>query len=416
MKQAGVRGLTFPELIEGGRHYVDKTLLIKDILDNNDRGVYLFTRPHGFGKSTNLSMLDAFFNIDYRGNRWFDSTEISKHPGYGRYRNGFPVVRLDLEDVHDGNPPDYGTFLRRMRDALSRTFSGFRYLLDSNRIPDDLKDRFRSASDSSMNEYYMGGSLSLLCRMLEAHHGRKAVMLIDEYDRPVMESFGSVDQTRVASFMEGLLSSTLKGNRSLQMACVTGTMPVTRDGMPLGPNNMWVDDVFSTHSDERFGFTEAEVSDILRHHGCSYRLEEVREWFGGYRFGDSELYNPLGVTMYVSGGSEPQDFPIGVAVAPLGWVLDKVDARVSEEVTGLVSGGEATVDLRPDLDLDGLGNIDREGLFTLLVSTGCLRAVPCGGNGYRVSLPNRGASSTLEGLVRGPRRRIRTGRRSCCRL
>lgn len=288
MKKVSTSGLAFQDIRSDDRFYIDKSLLIKDILDTDDRGVYLYTRPRRFGKTVNITMLDAFFNIEYRGNNWFEGLTISGFPEYDHYRNAYPIIYIDLKDLI---PPegswDFGFFLSRIRMTLYNTFDRFRYLLDSDKVHEEEKRMFRSIMDLSLSEEYLGNSVRMLCQMLERHHGRRAIVLIDEYDRAITNSFDTEIQRQVIGFFGDLLSSTLKGNRSLQMAYVTGVMQVAKAGMFSGLNNISVNDVFSTMSDERFGFTDSEVMYILDYFGHPDKFEEVRTWYDGYLFGNT---------------------------------------------------------------------------------------------------------------------------------
>lgn len=141
MKQIDTGGLSFAELREGNKYYVDKTMLLADILGTNDRGVYLYTRPRRFGKSTNLSMLDAFFNVDHKGNDWFKGLEISDHHEYDRYRNAFPVIRIDM-GVCKKAP--FEIFISMFRESILSAFNGHRYLLDTETLDSRTRNLFES--------------------------------------------------------------------------------------------------------------------------------------------------------------------------------------------------------------------------------------------------------------------------------
>ena len=302
LKQASTRGLSFKDLRAGNKFYVDKSMLIADILETDDRGVYLYTRPRRFGKSTNISMLDAFFNLEYHGNNWFDGLEISNHHEYDDYKNSFPVVRIDLKDVVANR---YDSFIVRFRNTMQTTFSSFHYLLEADDVYDDEKDKIRSVLNETISEDGMCFCISKLCTMLRRHHDRNVIVLIDEYDRAITDTFGSDLQESIMRFMGSFMSSTLKGNPSLQMAYVTGVMQVAKAGMFSGVNNLLVDNLFSKRSDERFGFTEKEVESILEYYEHPEKMDEVREWYDGYRFGDAEVYNPFSLMSYISSGFEP---------------------------------------------------------------------------------------------------------------
>ena len=264
MKQVNTGGLPFNRMRDNEKYYVDKSLLIADILDTGDHRVYLFTRPRRFGKTTNITMLDAFFNIRYQGNTWFDDLEISKTDRYARYKNAFPVIHIDLKDLSCASMAD---FTGDLIVAVNNAINPFSEVLDGIALSDydrgllsDVFSRKVSASD-------LKASIAIMCGILKRHYGKGVIVLIDEYDRAVTDSFGTEIQSDIMAMLGGFLSSMLKSNPALQMAYVTGVMKVAKSGMFSGLNNMKVNDIFSASSDERFGFTESEVRAITEYYG-----------------------------------------------------------------------------------------------------------------------------------------------------
>ena len=387
LKQASTGGLPFKDLREWDKFYVDKSMLIADILETDDRGVYLYTRPRRFGKSTNISMLDAFFNLEYRGNDWFDGLEISDHHEYDCYRNSFPVVQIDLKDVvADG----YDSFIARFRNTMRRTFSSFRYLLDADDLHDDEKDVVRSVLNRTISEDDMCFCVCDLCTMLRRHHGRNVVVLIDEYDRAITDTFGSDLQESIIRFMGSFMSSTLKGNASLQMAYVTGVMQVAKAGMFSGVNNLISDNLFSKRSDERFGFTEGEVRAILEYYEQLEKMDEVREWYDGYRFGDVEVYNPFSLMSYVSSGFEPLGYWSNSGNdRPIRWMMDRTNRESVDVVADIISGIPTASDIHMDLTYSDMRRSRGTDLYSLMVMTGYLKAVPRDDGKFDISLPNK---------------------------
>ena len=222
-RQIDTGGLSFMEIRRKDKYYVDKSMLIGDILSSNDSGVYLFTRPRRFGKTTNLTMLDAFFNLEYKGNTWFDGLEISNHPEFNSYRNAFPVIMINLKKT---KADTFSSFVNHMRSVLNNTFDRFRYLMKSDLVYDDEKDLFDRVLKRSIEEDFIIECVPTLCRMLERHHGVKPIILIDEYDRAVSDSFGSESHRPMMNLLGGFMCEALKNNDSLQMAYVTGIMQI----------------------------------------------------------------------------------------------------------------------------------------------------------------------------------------------
>ena len=399
MKQVNTGGLSFQDIRDRDKYYVDKSLLIKDMLEEDDGDVYLYTRPRRFGKTTNITMLDAFFNMEYKGNTWFDGLAISEFPEFDQYRNAFPVIYIDLKDVVPPDGEDYESFVVLMRRTIRETYDKFRYLLDSELVPYDDKNIFRSVLDGTIDGTSLGGSIRELCSMLMKHHGKKSIVLIDEYDRALTDTFGSDMQKRILGFYRNFLSSTLKSNPNLQMAYITGVMQVAKAGLFSGLNNITVNNVVSTTSDERFGFTDTEVNEILGYYGHPEKFDEVKEWYDGYRFGDAEVYNPYSVMKYVRNRFKPDGYwaESGKNTAFL-WMLERVDKTNIDTVSSLVAGGSAVTALHFDITYEDMKYLKGAELFSMMVMTGNLKAVP-EGREYRISIPNREVMIYLNRLL-----------------
>ena len=386
MKQIDTGGLSFMEIRRKDKYYVDKSMLIGDILSSNDSGVYLFTRPRRFGKTTNLTMLDAFFNIEYKGNTWFDGLEISNHPEFDSYRNAFPVINLNLKNTKSD---DFESYVADLKDALNMTFDRFRYLMKSDLVYDDEKETFDKVIRKTIPTEYISGCIPLLCRMLERHHGVKPIILIDEYDRAVSDAFGSESHRPMMNLLGKIMGAALKNNTHLQMAYVTGVMQIAKESIFSDLNNIRVNNIFSTESDEMFGFTEAEVKRILSDYGHPERFEEAKSWYDGYRFGDVEVYNPFSIMNYVSEKFEPASYWVNSGGD---WIVRKllksIDDRNYGNILKLLAGEALTRELSPTAaysEISGAGI----SLYSLMTMTGYLRAVPIGDGDYNISLPNR---------------------------
>ena len=389
MKQVNISGIPFRDFRERDKYYVDKSLLIKDILDTNPGGVHVYTRPRRFGKTTNITMLDAFFNMQYKGNTWFDGLAISEFPKFDPYRNAFPVVYIDLKDA---DPRDYDLFIESLNSIIIRTFKRFGTELSSDvvmRSESLLLDRIYSkkASEDDLRD-----SVLTLCEILQRYHGRTSIVLIDEYDRALTDSFGTETQKRVIDFLSGFFSTTLKSNRNLQMAYVTGVMQVAKAGMFSGLNNISINNIASTTSDERFGFTESEVRGILDYFGNPEKFEEVREWYDGYRFGDAEVYNPFSVMLYVQNGF------VTSRNLPLNWMVGRADSRSIDTVSRLIAGETAETDLHFEITYEDLIHLRERDLYSLMVMTGYLKSVSTEG-GYLVSIPNKEVMEDLDTIM-----------------
>ena len=396
-QQIDTSGLSFIEIRRKDKYYVDKSMLIGDILSSNDSGVYLFTRPRRFGKTTNLTMLDAFFNLEYRGNTWFDGLKISKHPEFDCYRNAFPVININLKKT---KADTFSSFVNHMRSVLNNTFDRFRYLLKSDLVYDDEKDLFDRVLKRSIEEDFIIECVPTLCRMLERHHGVKPIILIDEYDRAVSDAFGSESHRPMMDLLGGFMCEALKNNDHLQMAYVTGVMQIAKESIFSDLNNVKVNNIFSKASDERFGFTESEVKQILSDFDHPEKFEEAKAWYDGYRFGNAEVYNPFSIMNYVSENFEPVAYWVNSGGD---WIvrrmLECIDDDNYADIISLVTGCSAEAKLAPALSFDDVSSED-ESLFSLMAMSGYLKAVPSGNDGYIVSMPNEEVRGMLDRIVK----------------
>ena len=402
MRQASTSGLTFRDIRIRDKLYIDKTLLIKDILDQDDSGVFLYTRPRRFGKSTNLSMLDAFFNLKYRGNTWFDGLEISDHSEYDRYKNRFPVIRINLKDtVPLGSGDEYESFLEGFMETMRDVLTDFRYILESDRVACSDVGSMRAVIDRTAGERQLSKVVRSLCRMLRDHHGSNAIILIDEYDRAVTDTFGTESQGKILKFLSGFMSATLKDNDCLQMAYITGIMQVAKSGMFSGVNNLYVNNILSTRSDERFGFTEAEVVSVLEECERSDKIDEVREWYDGYRFGNVDVYNPFSLMTYVQSDCKPGGYwAMSGNDKPIRWMLERTDKESVDAVTDIIRGAATASDIHMDMTYDDMHKASLIDLLSLMVMTGYLRVSPRYDGEFDISVPNKEVMRMIDRVLK----------------
>lgn len=408
MKGISTGGLPFAELRERDKYYVDKTLLIKDLLDADDRGVYLFTRPRRFGKTTNLSMLDAFFNMEYKGKTWFDGLEISRYGRYDSYKHAFPVVLLNLGNT---KAESYGSFLNKMQKAVRDAFEPHRYLLEWSDLGKPVQGLFQTLDEKSTGEDELIGSIRLLSASLHSFHGRKTMILIDEYDRAVSDSFDGPAYGPVPDLLRRLLHESIEENDDREMVYITGVMQIAQQSMFPDSNGLIVNNVFSRMSDERFGFTENEVMDILRSFGGEDRFDEAKRRYGGYVFGNAEVYSPYSMMRYVSNGFVPAPYwkNSGSNVVFM-RLLESVNDDNMSEITRLLTGGTIRKKLPQSLT-HGTATVGNKALYSLMAMAGYLRTVPVNdepnrrsaismsGDRFEISIPNEEVGMAVDDIV-----------------
>lgn len=359
---------------------VDKTALIADVLDSGYTAT-LFCRPRRFGKTLNMTMMKAFFEVPPAGaadSSLFEGTEIWEL-GDGSYREHFaayPVIYLSMRTAK-GNTWEqtYGA----LKDMLTAEFARHSYLLDSENIGPHDKGAVRGILSGSASESYFAGSVLSLARLLRAHHGQPVVLLIDEYDAPVMAGYSASDggyYSEVVAFLRRLLTGPLKdGGEVLAFACLTGVQRISKESIFSDLNNLVVSTALSTDSDERFGFTSDEVASLISYMGYPDEdyANEARRWYDGYRFGSAEVYNPWSLLNYINYGCSADVYWGNTSDnAVVGDLIRSADESTTEEIYKLLEPGGvvwAPLDLGivfPEMGLKG------DALWSMLYLSGYL--------------------------------------------
>lgn len=365
-------------------YYVDKTDLIDSILNDTGTEVFLFTRPRRFGKSLNLSMLDAYLNLEYKGNAWFDGLSISERRPDDELKNSIPVMKIDLKGIDE---EDYAGFLDCIHVKITDLYVHFNYILGSDRVDQVYKDRFERVMGQHPTESELSFSIRHLSEMLEMHHGVKPVILIDEYDNPLNSTYGKEHHGKVLGFLKRMLSNALKGNESLGFAVITGVMQISKESIFSGLNNISVNNVFSTESDEMFGFTSDEVNQICIDYGHPERFEEARQWYDGYVFGDSEIYNPWSVLNYVKSGFIPDEYWAGTSGnSIIRTLLDRADAAVFDDLKVLGEGGSISRNIDSRISFAEMEDVN--GIYSVMTLSGYLKATHSDDGFHLLSIPN----------------------------
>ncbi len=366
-------------------YFVDKSMLVGQILNQYpEEGVFLYTRPRRFGKSLNLSMLDAFFNIKYKGNTWFDGLEISKHPEYDSYRNAFPVISVNLkfDDV-----TSFKVFTEMFNSRIFDIFNEFIYLKESPKIDEGMKGLFERLYTGKKTLTDSKVALSKLCYMLKAHHNSKVIVLIDEYDGTVNDMINEKLRRRITSFLGAVLSPLLKDNDLLQLGVVTGVTQITKENIFSGMNNLTRNDIFDVKYDEMFGFTNEEVKQICADYGHPEKFEEAKEWYDGYRFGNVDIYNPWSILSYVRNDFKPETYWINTSGNEAIYeMLLRADSELTDNLKILGAGGTVSEEVSRTLTFDDLEDIGK--VYSLMALSGYLKAIPRG-QLCELSIPNR---------------------------
>ena len=387
---------SFWEIRKENFYYIDKTGMIRDLLQKWSK-VNLFTRPRRFGKSLNMSMLRTFFELGCDPSL-FEGLEIAKETELcEKYMGKFPVIFLSLKGVDGRSFSEAAAALRRVIGNEAFRFS---YLAESERLLPEEKKIYQALIDTqdgrfTMADDVLADSLHTLSRFLAKHHGRKVILLIDEYDVPLDKAFRSGYYDEMISLIRGMFSNALKTNDSLQFAVLTGCLRISKESIFTGLNNLNVLSVTDVQYDDYFGFTDREVREMLEYYDISDSYDAVKSWYDGYRFGDAEVYCPWDVICFCSRRIDnprlfPQNYWSNTSSNEIiqRFIRMTGNGLTKSEVEALVAGEALTKEIREDLTYNSLYD-SIEHLWSLLLATGYLtQRGTFDGRSYQLAIPN----------------------------
>lgn len=381
----------FEEIRMEGFYYVDKTGLIKELLTHWAKA-NLIIRPRRFGRTLNMSMLKTFFGLD--GNKEvFKETEIAKEVSLcEEYMGKFPVISISMRNI---NARTYEVARDIAVATVNEVARKFQYLLDSERLTAYEQEKYTALLRPDMSEAVLYNSLKLLTILLEKHHGRKVILLLDEYDVPLEKAFEKGYYEQMATLIHNLLGQALKTNDSLEFSVLTGCMPISNKSIFTGLNNLRVFSGLDMELGRYFGFTDQEVRKLLEYYNLSQRYESVREWYGGYQFGNTEMYCPCDVIDYcdalrVDCDAQPQNYGVSTigndTVRRL--IRESSKSTIQHEIERLVAGEIIEKELRQDLTCEEIYSSNNQ-IWSVLFLIGYLtqRGRP-EGRRYRLAIPN----------------------------
>ena len=287
----------YKKLIDENYYYVDKTLLIKDLV-NNLAFVNLFTRPRRFGKTLNLSMLRYFFEkpVDGSSNTYLfkDKKIMAEGEKYTAYQEQYPVIQLSLKS---GKQPNFELAYKMLKTEIIQEYERHKYVLNS--LESNNQKIFQQILNNTADDSEWYRAVAFLSKCLEKYYHQKVIILIDEYDVPLENAYYRGFYRQMTDFIRSLFESALKSNLSLKFAVITGCLRISRESIFTGLNNLKIISVLNTIYGEHFGFTQEEVSGILDYYHLEAKSNLVKEWYDGYIFGKTEVYNPWSVVNFV---------------------------------------------------------------------------------------------------------------------
>lgn len=379
----------FEEIRKSGFYYIDKTRLIDQLLQNWGK-VNLFTRPRRFGKTLNMSMLKSFFEIG-TDSSLFEGLYISNNTELcNEYMGKYPVIFLSLKGV-DGLT--FSKSKEMLSEIIKEEADRHYYLKNSEKLTQE--DRISFQSILTGTDENIENSLKTLSRFLYKHYDRKTIIIIDEYDVPLDKAFQNGYYKEMVALIKGIFGQALKTNDFLQFAILTGCLRISKESIFTGLNNFEVLSILNVQYDECFGFTDAEVRKILKDYGLSAHYADMKEWYDGYRFGNTDIYCPWDVIRYskslcMDEEAKPEDFwsnSSGNAIVRR--FIDKADASTKNEIERLIAGEYIEKEISQELTYEELDD-KIENLWSVLFTTGYLtQQGRTDDDRYRLAIPNK---------------------------
>ena len=364
-------GITSYKEVSKECYYVDKTLLIKDIIDNHSK-VYLFTRPCHFGKTLTMDMIRTYFektNADT--SEYFSDKMIwSMGDAYKGYQGKYPVIFLSFKDAHQTN---WNNMYKSLCFTLKEEFLRHIEILSSDALNDYDKKYFTGIMEDNAEATDYQFALGKLSSMLAAHYEQKVILIVDEYDTPIQQGYLNGYYDEVVGFLRNLLSAVLKDNDNLEFGILTGILKIAKESLLSGLNNLVINTILDDKYSEYFGFTDEDVWDMAAYYGMEDKLPVIKEWYDGYLFGNTWIYNPWSVISYFSNNCKPKAFWSETGGNEIiGQLIQNSNAEMYESLSLLLQGKEIHSMIDTDIIYPKV-NGDPDTVYSFLLITGYLK-------------------------------------------
>lgn len=379
----------FKTMIDKSAYYVDKTNFIEDVLNEQ---VVSYTRPRRFGKTLNMSMLYYFFSIKEKENAYlFDGLNISKNKDALKHQNKYPTIFISLKEMKNLTfDAQISSFSNVIYELLEKNLE----ILSSDQLSDTTKDILYKLHNRSSSIEDLKISLRVITNALYTYYQQKVIVLIDEYDVPLQAAYQNNYYEEMVEFLRSVFSSALKTNDALEKGVMTGCLRISKESIFTGLNNFTAYSVLNNISSEFFGFTELEVKQLLKDYNLSEKMDEVKEWYDGYQFGNKEIYNPWSTLMYVKNITQDVSFkPISFWANTSGndivvKYIQNGDKKLRKEFDLLMNGQSLVKYIKPELTYREMDNINN--IYSFLLLTGYLKVIKDRGeNQYELVIPNK---------------------------
>lgn len=403
----------YKRIVDKPYYYVDKTLFIKDLIDKGGT-VSLFTRPRRFGKTLALSMLKTFFEaeIDQKGNKidnshYFDGMKImNAGEAYTSHMGKYPVISLSLKSTKQ---PNYQMAYQCLIDEIISAYEKHLYVLNGDALLPANKEKYQAIMEYRASEADYATSLKFLSNCLKKYHGRNVIILLDEYDVPLENAYFRGFYDQMTDFIRSLFESALKTNDSLEFAVITGCLRISKESIFTGLNNLQIISLLNNDYSEYFGFTQEEISDLLHYYSLEERQEELKKWYDGYRFGNTEVYNPWSVINYAndkiwSSALFPKPYWSNTSSnSIIRELIETADVSAKKEIEELIAGGTIRKQIHEEITYTDI-HVSQDNLWNFLFFTGYLKMTNQSMEGNQIyldlSIPNEKIRYIYQNTIR----------------
>lgn len=407
--KVGVGKSDFEALRKSNNYYVDKTDIIYELAEETDNQVTLFTRPRRFGKTLMMSMLSNFFSIRKESKDIFEGLKITEHKEFcEKWMNRYPVIFISFKDAE---AEEFDIAYDKLKNSIADICKLFPDLMEESAVNPADTEIFERLMFNQASDAEVQGALKTIMRMMHAVYGKKAILLIDEYDVPLAKASekgtrGNQYYTSMFAVVKGIMSTALKDNEFLEFAVITGCLRIAKESIFTGTNNFASYSVLDEDFSEYFGFSEDEVGEILLAADRKDKRDVIKEWYDGYVFGNSSVYCPWDVMNYMSALKKRKDakpknyWKFTSQNGILLTFVERKDFDVTEKFETLLNGGIITQSISDELTYDTL-HTSEDNLWSVLLMTGYITKADSGEDGETVSLkiPNREIASIFEDTV-----------------
>lgn len=396
----------FKRLVDNGYYFIDKTLMIKELLENKET-VNLFTRPRRFGKTLNMSMLQRFFEATEKSNAYlFDGLKIAAYPEYMAYQGQYPVISISLKSMKRASYQEaYFEYVKLLSDEFERHET----ILQSDAVSEEDKLEFQKIKKRIAEPKEYNSAVKLLSKCLQKVYQKNVIILIDEYDVPLENAYHEGFYDDMTNLIRSCFESALKTNPSLEFAVLTGCLRVSRESIFTGLNNLKTYSITKNKFSQYFGFTQAEMKEILQNFSLEQYAGTIAKWYDGYRFGLTEIYNPWSVLNCIDSYLQ-NDM---VACEPY-WsntssnqivkrLIEESNERTKSMVEELINGTPIHTQIFEDVTY-GTIDVNQDYIWSFLLFTGYLKIISCETVGdetyYDMVIPNVEIKSIYKNTIR----------------